>query len=163
MMQLKLLFIFALSIILALILGLLTIHVQLQWLYPQWVIIVLLIWLCAYYIIIPLPVVWLVGIIMDFSYDSLLGQHALMLVLIAYFINKLHYAWVNYTTQQRFIIVLSIFILYTLVNHVLNNSWVIIFSPYTLLIMLKPLISSLLWLWGYKAFVDDDNTLSLSN
>lgn len=78
------------SFIVAFILSMLPLPQMLQTVRPEFITIVLIYWCIALPNRIGVGVGWIVGLVLDVSTDSLLGQHALTLALIAYLAIKLH-------------------------------------------------------------------------
>jgi len=59
-----------------------------NYIYPEYLVIVLLYWIYTSYTYVNIGMAFLVGIILDMVYDAPIGEHALVLVLAAYFIIK---------------------------------------------------------------------------
>lgn len=57
-----------------------------EWIYPQWLIVVLLYWVFTMPQRVNLGVAWVIGCLLDIFFGTPLGEHALTLVLITYFI-----------------------------------------------------------------------------
>ena len=58
--------------------------VELGYLRPQWVALVLIYWVIALPFRVGIVVAWVAGIALDVLLSSLLGQHALALIIVAY-------------------------------------------------------------------------------
>ena len=80
----------AISFVVAFILASITGPAWLEPLRPDWVALVLIYWCLAMPDRIGLGTAWLVGLLLDVVYGSLLGQHALAKTLVAFLVLKLH-------------------------------------------------------------------------
>lgn len=78
------------SFVVAFILASITGPAWLEPLRPDWVALVLIYWCLAMPDRIGLGTAWLVGLLLDVVYGSLLGQHALAKTLVAFLVLKLH-------------------------------------------------------------------------
>jgi rod shape-determining protein MreD len=78
------------SFIFALLLQMLPLPDWAQYLRPDWVALVLIYWCIALPERVGVGVGWLVGLMLDVSYGTLLGQHALTLAVVAYLAVRLH-------------------------------------------------------------------------
>ncbi|MFQ5936963.1 MAG: rod shape-determining protein MreD, partial [Acidiferrobacterales bacterium] len=57
---------------------------------PNWVALVLIYWCVATPALVGVGVGWIVGLVLDLLFGSVLGQHALALAIIAYIAHRLH-------------------------------------------------------------------------
>lgn len=57
---------------------------------PNWVALVLIYWCVATPALVGVGVGWVVGLVLDLLFGSMLGQHALALAIIAYIAHRLH-------------------------------------------------------------------------
>ena len=82
-----------------------------NWLRPAWVTLVLAYWILAYPEYINVGVAWFLGLLLDALYGTVLGQHALALTVVAYFLVKVQRLVKHYPPlQQGFVIVVACFI-----------------------------------------------------
>ena len=58
------------------------------WLYPQWLILIALYWVWVMPQRVNVGVAWLMGILLDILYNVPVGEHALALVIAAYFMTR---------------------------------------------------------------------------
>lgn len=79
-----------LSILLALIASILPLPQWLMLIWPQWVALIIIYWVLTLPHRVNLTIAWLVGLLLDGLYGSLLGEHALALCVIAYITYRLH-------------------------------------------------------------------------
>ncbi len=119
---------------------------------PEWVSLVLIYWCLALPERINVGVAWCVGLLIDILMDTLLGQHAFTLVLIAFVTTRLHSQIRIYPLWQQ---ALSVFILIMLSD--LLVVWVkgiIGASPQPWTHWGPALMSAILWPWLYLILRD---------
>lgn len=78
------------SFIVALILAVFPLPEWAQWLRPPWVLLFLIYWTLAAPQRVGFFTAWVLGIIVDVLTGTLLGEHALVFVLVSYFILRFH-------------------------------------------------------------------------
>ncbi len=112
---------------------------------PAWLMLITVYWCLFLPHRVGLLVTFLVGILMDALTGSLLGEHALALLLVSWFTLKLHLQIRVYPWWQQTLTVLGLMLLYSFVLF-----WVDGMLGYTqgaLLRWMPVLISTLLWPW----------------
>lgn len=112
---------------------------------PAWLLLTTVYWCLFLPHRVGLLVTFVVGILMDSLTGSLLGEHALALLLVAWVTLKLHLQIRVYPWWQQTLVVLSLMLLYTFVLF-----WVDGMLGYTqgsLLRWMPVLITTLLWPW----------------
>ena len=112
---------------------------------PAWLVLTTVYWCLFLPHRVGLLVTFVVGILMDSLTGSLLGEHALALLLVAWVTLKLHLQIRVYPWWQQTLVVLSLMLLYTFVLF-----WVDGMLGYTqgsLLRWMPVLITTLLWPW----------------
>ncbi len=140
------LFIIFISFILALMLSILPLPPVLNAMQPQWVLLVLIYWVMALPRQISVGIAFIMGLLVDTLNGQLLGQNALIMTFISYWIAKFHhYLDVQPLWQQAFSLfcLVSLYQLYTLcfelhLGFSSNLFWSHILSIFT---------SVLLWFW----------------
>lgn len=80
--------IIAASFFIALALTFIDLPSWVNYIYPECLVIVLLYWIYTSYTYVNIGMAFLVGIMLDIIYDTPIGEHALVLILAAYFIIK---------------------------------------------------------------------------
>lgn len=80
----------ALSLLVALLLSILPLPAWVLMLLPQWLILVIVYWIIAVPHRVSLGIAWLLGLLLDALYGTLLGEHALALCVIAFLAQRLH-------------------------------------------------------------------------
>lgn len=119
---------------------------------PDWVAMVLIYWCLAVPQRVGIATGWFVGVIHDVLNDTLLGQHALGLCLIAYVSVKLHRQVRLFPVWQQ---ALGVFVLIT-INQLLNG-WIrsILGYPQIVGAFIYPAFTSmLLWPWLFVILRD---------
>lgn len=81
---------FILSFLAAFLLDLMPLPSWINWLRPEWVLLVVVFWSLVLPHRFGVGIAFIVGIIMDLLNSSLLGEHALIMVLISYFTVKFY-------------------------------------------------------------------------
>lgn len=135
------------SFIAAFILSILPLPQLLQTIRPEFVTIVLIYWCIALPSRVGVGIGWSVGLVMDVLTDSLLGQHALTLALIAFLAMKLHQRIRIFPIWQQ---ALTILVLMTFqatitlwIKGLLNE------APSLWMFMLPAVSTALFWPLGY--------------
>ena len=103
------------SFVVAFILASITGPAWLEPLRPDWVALVLIYWCLAMPDRIGLGTAWLVGLLLDVVYGSLLGQHALAKTLVAFLVLKLHLRIRIFPAWQQALVVGLILV----INHII--------------------------------------------
>jgi rod shape-determining protein MreD len=136
-----------LSIIVAMMLTILPLPDWAIWLRPQWVLLVMVYWCLALPERISVGIAWVIGLLLDVLLGTLLGQHALSLAVVAYFIVKFHPRIRLYPIWQKTLVVFMLSLIYSALLFwvqgllgVLPNSWQF---------WLPALTSALLWPWVF--------------
>src|SRR3990167_8429591 len=137
----------ALSILVALVLTLLPIPDRMNWVRPAWVLMVILYWTMDLPYLVNVGIAWIAGFSVDILEGSLLGEHALAMVVITYIVNKMAYQLRMYPIVQQS---LSIFVFILLYQGILYCIEGFIGSlHYSKLYWLSSLSSMFLWPWVY--------------
>lgn len=114
---------------------------------PQWVALVLIYWVIALPHQVGLLTAFILGLLLDALYGSLLGEHALALTLVAYFAERLHRQMRMFPLLQQAVAVLIMIMIYQalliwvqgILGELSNVRW----------LWLSALVSMLLWPWLY--------------
>lgn len=136
-----------LSFIAALILTLIPLPNVVEPLRPEFVTIVLIYWCMALPSRVGVGIGWIAGLLVDVLTDSLLGQHALTLAIIAYLAIKLHQRIRVFPIWQQ---ALTVLVLMTFqaaitlwINGMLNE------APSLTMVMLPAISTSIFWPVGF--------------
>lgn len=133
------------SLLLALMLNMLPLPGWANHLRPDWVSLVLIYWAMALPLFAGIITAFVFGLLMDVSQSTLLGQHALALVIIIYLVQRLYLRIRVYTFVQQAIFVGILLVIKQLlvlwVSGMTNN------APDTSLYFLPSLTGAFIWPW----------------
>ena len=119
---------------------------------PDWVTLVLIYWAMAYPSKIGVTIAWFAGLLLDVSYGTLMGQHAIGMVLVIYVIHIQHQRLrVASLLQQAIVIFVLLFVKQLLalwVDGMLGR------APDSWLYFMPTITSTLLWPWTYLILRD---------
>jgi len=104
-----------LTFIAALMLTMVNLPIWLEELRPYIVVLVLIYWSMALPFRISVGVGWIMGLLLDISHDSILGQHALALAVIAFLTAHLHQRLRVFPFWQQAIVIFAFCIIYSLI------------------------------------------------
>ncbi len=133
------------SFVVALLLTMLPLPELLQRLRPEWVTIVLIYWCMALPDRIGIGWAWLAGLMLDVATGSLLGQHALVLAIVAFLTLELHQRIRVFPLMQQSFAILVLVTMAQMIN--LWISSIINTPPSSWTYWFPSLISALLWPW----------------
>lgn len=139
--------IISITLCLAMMLTILPLPSWAAWLRPQWVMLVMIYWCLAIPERISVGVAWLIGLLLDVLQGTLLGQHALALAVVAYFIVKFHPRIRLYPIWQKTIIVFFLSLTYLALIFWVQGLMGIL--PNTWEYWLPAITSTLLWPWVF--------------
>lgn len=135
------------SLVIAFILTILPVPNWAIWLRPQWVVMVMIFWTLALPSQVSIGTAWMVGLFLDVMLGSLLGEHALCLSLVTYFVVKFRFRVQLLQPWQRHLAVLGFIFLYQLILFLLLGAQGKI--PLVWYYWLSPFTSILFWPWVY--------------
>lgn len=119
---------------------------------PEWVTLVLIYWAIAAPSRIGITVAWLTGLLLDVSYGTLLGQHAVGMVLVIYVIHIQHQRLrVASLIQQAIVICVLLFVKQLLilwVDGMLGR------APGSWYYFMPTITSTIVWPWTYLILRD---------
>ena len=118
---------------------------ELGYLRPDWVGLVLIYWVIALPHRIGIVTAWCVGLIMDVLLGSLLGQHALSMMLVAYIASSLYQRLRMFSVWQQSLVVFA-----TIGLHQLLNFWIESIAglrEWNLWYLMASVVSALFWPW----------------
>ncbi len=134
-----------LSFLLAMMLSTLPMPESLEWGRPEWVALTLIYWVVALPHRVGLWSAWILGLLLDILLGSLLGIHALSLVIVAFLAQRLHRRIRMFPLWQQALLVLLLVGIHQMLQYwaqMLTGS-----SSDSLLFLLPSLVSCLLWPW----------------
>lgn len=112
---------------------------------PLWVALVLSYWVLALPHRVGMSTAWILGLAQDVLFGTLLGQNALILILITFLVLSLHQRLRMFPMWQQSMVLIVVFGLAQLVQlwlNALTGS-----RPPTLAFVMPALVSALLWPW----------------
>lgn len=138
-------FILLMTFLLAFILTLLPMPEWAIGLHPAWVLLVLIYWNINTPYWVNIGVAWFLGIVLDVLYGSLLGEHALAMTMVSYFVVRLHTRIRMFSLLQQGLCILLFVFLYQLIIYCVQGC--IDELPKSKLYWLSSIVSMLLWPW----------------
>ena len=133
----------ALSLIIALTLMIVPIPEWARLLRPEWLSLVLIYWVLALPHRIGMGVAWCMGLLLDVMRDTLLGQHALALVLIAFFVLQFHQRLRLFPLWQQSFVIFVLLLIQTIIIFWIKG--IIGEAPGFWYTLLPALMSALVW------------------
>ncbi|MGA9851389.1 MAG: rod shape-determining protein MreD [Gammaproteobacteria bacterium] len=115
---------------------------------PAWVVLATIYWCLFLPHRVGLLVTFVIGILVDTLTGSLLGEHALALLLVAWVTLKLHLQIRVYPWWQQAPVVFALMLLYTFVLYWIDG--MLGFTQGALLRWMPALITALLWPWSMQ-------------
>ena len=119
---------------------------------PDWVTLVLIYWAMALPTRIGVTIAWFSGLLLDVSYGTLMGQHAVGMVLVIYVIHIQHQRLRVASLMQQAIVIFFLLLIKQLltlwVDGMLGR------APDSWLYFMPTIISTLLWPWTYLILRD---------
>ncbi|HIG40161.1 MAG TPA: rod shape-determining protein MreD [Gammaproteobacteria bacterium] len=120
---------------------------ELGYLRPQWVVLVLIYWIIALPHRIGIVVAWLVGLLLDVLLGSLLGQHGMAFIVVAYIASSLYQRLRMFAVWQQSLIVFATVGLSQMINFWVENLAGL--SEWDMWYLVSAFISALLWPWVF--------------
>ena len=140
--------IIGLSILVALLLSVMPMPSPIDQARPMWLAMVLAYWVMAMPHRVGLLTAWVAGLASDVLYGQLLGQHALVMTLVAWMVLLLHQRIRRFPIWQPSMVMLPVLgidqMLLLWLNSLSGN------RPPTLLFLLPVVVSALLWPWLFS-------------
>jgi rod shape-determining protein MreD len=140
-------FIIGLTLCIAMMLSILPLPSWAVWLRPQWAMLVLVYWCLALPERISVGLAWGIGLLLDVLLGTLLGQHALALAVISYFVVKFHPRIRLYSIWQKTLVVFILSLVYLSLIYWVQG--LIGILPNTWEFWLPAITSTLLWPWVF--------------
>jgi rod shape-determining protein MreD len=136
-----------LSFILAAILTILPLPGWLAWFRPQWLMLILIYWLIIMPEHIGFGFAWCCGLIADLLNSTLLGEHALAFIIIAYITLKLHRQIRLFPVWQQAMV---IFVLTLIMHTLLTSTQKLLGQSNDMRFWLSSIMDFLIWpiIWG---------------
>lgn len=119
---------------------------------PDWVTLVLIYWAMAMPTKVGITAAWFSGLLLDVSYGTLMGQHAVGMVLVIYVIHMQHQRLRVASLLQQAIVIFFLLLLKQLL--ILWVDGMLGRAPASQLYFMPTLTSTLLWPWIYLVLRD---------
>ena len=137
----------ALTFVVAMVLAIVplpdSVPVELGYLRPEWVVLVLIYWVIALPRRVGILVAWSVGLIVDVLLGSLLGQHGIAFIIAAYIASSLYQRLRMFSLWQQSMIVFAIVGLNQLINFWIES--IVGIGDWNMWYLLASVVSALLW------------------
>lgn len=121
--------------------------VELGYLRPEWVVLTLIYWVIALPQRIGILMAWVLGILVDVLLGSLLGQHALAFIIVAYIASSIYQRLRMFTVWQQSMIVFAIVGLNQLINFWVQSLAGI--AEWSMWYLFPSVVSAFLWPWVF--------------
>ncbi len=122
------------------------------WLRPSWTLLVLLYWAMALPNVVGIFYALMIGLLLDLLNGTVLGEHAVALIVVTYIMIKFHQLIRVYPLMQQTIIIFLLFITYQIIIFAIQGF--VGQLPHTILYWLSGVISTLLWPWVFVLLRD---------
>ncbi len=119
--------------------------VELGYLRPEWVVLVLIYWVIALPHRMGVVIAWFIGLMVDVLHGSLLGQHALAFIIVAYIASSLYQRLRMFSVWQQSMIVFGITGLSQLINFWIES--IAGLAEWSMWYLFPTVVSALLWPW----------------
>ena len=120
---------------------------KLGYLRPEWIVLVLIYWVIALPQRIGIAIAWCVGLLSDVLLGSLLGQHAIAFIVVAYIATSLYQRLRMFSVWQQSMIVFATVGLNQLINSWIEN--IAGLTEWNIWYLLASVMSALLWPWVF--------------
>lgn len=140
------------TFLVAVILTLLPMPAWTVWFRPAWVMLVVTYWAMVAPYQVSVGTAWIVGILLDVLNGTLLGEHALALTIVTYFVVRLHAQLRMYPMLQQGLWIFLFTLFYQLVLYCIQG--IIGELPKTWLYWSCSITSMLLWPWIFVILRD---------
>lgn len=98
----------ALSVLMGAILTFLQLSLNVSWLHPLWMVLVLFYWALMIPQYVNVGIAFIIGIILDLIHGAYIGEHGLALVLVVFLITKFRHTIISCNFWQQFVIIFSL-------------------------------------------------------
>jgi len=141
----------AISFLLALVFSIVTlpqfIPLEMGYLRPEWVALVLFYWTIALPHRVGVVIAWVLGLIVDVLLGSLLGQHSIALIAVAYIGASLYQRLRMFTVWQQSLIVFAAMGVYQLINYWIES--IVGSAEWNVWNLLPSIVSAFIWPWVF--------------
>lgn len=131
------------TFILAICLSILPMPAWANWLRPAWIILVLSYWIITYPDYINIGCAWILGLLLDALYGTILGEHALALTVVAYLVYRARQELKRYPLMQQSAFIIFCGFVYNFILFIIQ--WALGQGMNDWRYWISPLLSILLW------------------
>lgn len=128
---------------------------------PEWVTLVLIYWAMTAPSKIGITAAWFTGLLLDVSYGTLMGQHAIGMVLVIYVIHLQHQRLLMASLLQQAIVIFALLFIKQLL--ILWVDGMLGRTPDSWLYFMPTITSTILWPWIYIILKDLQRKYAASN
>ncbi len=136
-----------LSLVAAFLLTVMPLPIWAQWLRPAWVAMTVIYWVLAFPEKMNVTLAFFVGLYLDILTGTMIGEHALALVIVAYLVCKTYQRVRLFPILQQSLTIFLFILVYQLIIFVIQG--IIGQIPHNFLYWLASVTSGLLWPWVY--------------
>jgi rod shape-determining protein MreD len=140
------------SLLIALMLALLPMPEWTLWIRPAWVLMVLIYWAMMFPLHVNVGIAWTMGLLLDLINNSLLGEHALAMTIVIYFVSRLAFRLRMYPMLQQGFSVFLFVLMYQFIIYCIQGF--IGELPGSPLYWLSSVMSMILWPWLFSLLRD---------
>jgi rod shape-determining protein MreD len=126
---------------------------------PDWVTLVIIYWVLAAPSHIGVTIAWFAGLLLDVSYGTLMGQHAVGMVLVIYVIYLQHQRLRVASLLQQAIVIFVLLLLKQLITLWVDG--MLGRAPHSWLYFMPAVSSAILWPWTYLILKDIQRKFSV--
>lgn len=142
----------AATLLIAIMLAFLPMPDWANWFRPAWVLLVLMYWTIMTPYIVGVGVAWFFGIVLDLLNGTMLGEHALALSVVIYFVARIHIRLRMAPMMQQGISIMFFVLLYQFILYCIQGF--IGELPTSYLYWLSSVTSMLFWPWLFVLLRD---------
>ncbi|MBN1683852.1 MAG: rod shape-determining protein MreD [Gammaproteobacteria bacterium] len=148
------------SLFVALVLDMLPLPEGVAWIRPQWVLLVLIYWMIVLPHFVGIFTAFSMGIILDLVEGSVLGEHGIAMIIIAYLIAKWHQRIQTFSLIQQSLVIASLIFIYQFIIFVIQKILGLPLNTY--LYWVSFVISAVLWPWCFILLQDFSRRLHIN-
>jgi len=144
--------IIVLTIFIGLLLDILPLPHWALWIKPQWTLLIIMYWAMALSYLVGVGSAFVSGLLLDLLSGTLLGEHALAMVIVVYLVIKFHQRIRVLSFFQQMLCVLVLVLIYQAILFVTQHF--VADKPLPLVYWSSSLISAILWPWLFALLRD---------
>ncbi|PIQ44240.1 MAG: rod shape-determining protein MreD [Gammaproteobacteria bacterium CG11_big_fil_rev_8_21_14_0_20_46_22] len=141
-----------LTLFVAFMLSLVPLPAWVNWLRPDFVLLVLLFWSISLPYSVSVGYAFIAGLLLDLCYGTALGEHALAMIIPVYFACKFHKQFNMFPGLQQLFVILAFSLLYKII--VFTAQGILASAPASVLYWLAALVNIVLWPWLFRLLSD---------